>query len=71
MWPGVAWRIPLTALQRHPMGDVASRNAVTRFENSLKKKYGELLGEMDEESLRIDAELKDAWEFIDDRLVKA
>lgn len=49
------------------MGDVTSRNAVTRFENSLKKKYGELLEEMDDEAARLNSELKDAWEFIDDR----
>jgi hypothetical protein len=49
------------------MGDVTSRNAVTRFENSLKKKYGELLEDMDDESLRLKDELKGVWEFIDDR----
>lgn len=63
----LARRVALMVLQRHPMGDVASRNAVTRFENGLKKKYGELLGEMDEESLRINGDLKEVWEFIDDR----
>lgn len=33
----------------------------------MKKIYGELLGEMDEEELRISEELKDLWDFIDDR----
>ncbi|KAI5451535.1 chromosome condensation complex Condensin, subunit G [Naganishia albida] len=53
-------------VKNHPMGDVTSRNAVTRFENSLKKKYGELLEEMDDEAARLNSELKDVWEFIDD-----
>jgi hypothetical protein len=40
---------------------------MTRFDNSLKKKYGELLGDMDEEELRISEDMKDVWSFIDDR----
>lgn len=53
--------------QRHPIADTTSRNAITRFDNSLKKKYGELLGDMDEEELRISEDMRDLWSFIDDR----
>ncbi|KAJ9103123.1 hypothetical protein QFC21_002545 [Naganishia friedmannii] len=53
-------------VSRHPMGDAASRNAITRFDNNLRKKYSEILTDLDEEELRINEKLKPLWDFIDD-----
>ncbi|KAJ9118074.1 hypothetical protein QFC24_006346 [Naganishia onofrii] len=53
-------------VSRHPMGDAASRNALTRFDNNLRKKYSEILADLDEEELRINEQLKPLWDFIDD-----
>ncbi|KAJ9110074.1 hypothetical protein QFC19_001745 [Naganishia cerealis] len=61
------WTDPEKIALRHPMGDAASRNAITRFDNNLRKKYGEILADLDEEDLRIDEKLKPLWDFIDDR----
>jgi hypothetical protein len=49
------------------MGDAASRNALTRFDNNLRKRYTEILADLDEEELRINEQLKPLWDFIDDR----
>jgi vacuolar-type H+-ATPase subunit H len=45
--------------------DAASRNALSRFEASLKKKYPELLESFDEEALRDTDEVRELCEMIE------
>ena len=53
------------ASQRRPIEDAASRNALTRFEKSLVKRYPEALEEIDEEALRAAEALTPMWDIID------
>lgn len=56
----------IASLQRRPLKDATSRNAMTRFENSLNKRYSEQVKGLDEEELRQNENLKDLWDMIDE-----
>ncbi|KAL4072446.1 nuclear condensing complex subunit [Scleroderma yunnanense] len=51
---------------RRPLRDTVSKNAVSKFDTALSKKYAEKLADFSEEEYRQLAALKDLFEFLDD-----
>jgi hypothetical protein len=52
--------------QRRPLHDTVARNAFTRFDTAVSKKYEKQLEDFNEEEYRKLAELKDLFDFLDD-----
>lgn len=70
MWKTKAvYQLIASLKERRPLSDATSRNAVTRFEASLLKKFPELEG-YDEDTFRAEGEehevTSDLFGFIDD-----
>jgi hypothetical protein len=53
-------------VQRRPLHDTTATNALTKFEASITKKFGEQLRDFSEEQYRKLEELHDLFEFLDD-----
>ena len=52
--------------QRRPLHDTVAKNAFTRFDMAVSKKYDKQLEDFNEAEYRKMAELKDLFEFLDD-----
>ena len=52
--------------QRRPPRDTSAKNALSKFENALSKKYEKALENFSEDEFRKLEELKDLFEFLDD-----
>ena len=59
------WIFDKLTAQRRPLQDAVSRNALTRFEASLKKKYAEQLEGSDEADFRAIDEVKELCDMIE------
>lgn len=58
----------LTSLQKRPVADASSRNALSRFETALQKRFPEILESFDEDTFRSEdkEEVSELFGFIDD-----
>jgi condensin complex subunit 3 len=63
--PRVPFR-PLTRPQRRPIRDVSARNALTKFDASISKKYADKLAGFSEEEYRRLEQLEALFAFLDD-----
>jgi len=69
VWSNVLHRfltIVHSPFQRRPLRDTAAKNAMSKFDAALSKKYADKLADFSEEEYRQLAALKDLFEFLDD-----